>query len=104
MEEQNAPTRICRCGWRLAKSERVMARLSSVTNVNGEKVSGQSGCISKGATERAVVVTMIVAVTGFDPSSATDDGETEQVAIAGAPLQLNATVWLNPAIGFRVIE
>jgi hypothetical protein len=41
---------------------------------------------------RAVVVSVTVAVAGFDPSSVTDDGETVQVAAAGAPVQVHVTI------------
>src|SRR5213593_4178681 len=48
-----------------------------------------------GVKERAVVVTVRDAVTGSAPLGVTEDGETTQVASCGAPVQLNATVWLN---------
>jgi hypothetical protein len=34
-----------------------------------------------------------------EPSSVTDDGETEQVAALGAPAQVHVTVRLKPPIG-----
>lgn len=53
--------------------------------------------------ERTVVVTVTVAVTGFIPSGVTADGDTEQVASAGAPLQLRLTLALYPKNGVTVI-
>lgn len=48
---------------------------------------------------RAVVWTVTVAVAGVLPSNVADDGEILQVAVAGAPVQLNKTLWLNPLRG-----
>jgi hypothetical protein len=51
------------------------------------------GKTSGGVTiPRAFVVSVTVAVAGFDPSSVTDDGETVQVAAAGAPVQVQFTI------------
>jgi hypothetical protein len=44
----------------------------------------------------AVVVTVTVAAAGVAPLTATVDGETLHVVVAGAPLQLNATLPLKP--------
>src|SRR5579864_2001374 len=49
--------------------------------------------------ERAVVVSVTLAVAGSLPSRVTCDGEIEQLLAAGAPLQLNVTVPLNPPTG-----
>jgi hypothetical protein len=57
------------------------------------------GKTSGGTTARAVVVNVTVAVAGFDPSSVTGDGETEHVAAAGVPIQLQVTAWSNPCAG-----
>jgi hypothetical protein len=46
-----------------------------------------------------VVFTVSVTVTGFVPSSVTEEGDTEHVAPAGAPAQLKVTVWLNAPTG-----
>ena len=43
-----------------------------------------------------------VAVEVFAPSTVTDEGETEQLAIGGAPLQPKETAWLNPPAGLTV--
>jgi hypothetical protein len=51
------------------------------------------------ASERAVVVTITVALATFVPSKVTDDGETEQVAADSAPLQFSDTCWLKPPTG-----
>jgi len=37
----------------------------------------------------------------FEPSNATEDGETVQVAAGGAPAQVHVTVPLNPPPGER---
>src|SRR6266403_996517 len=50
----------------------------------GKNIGGANAC--------AIVVNVTVAVAAFFPSSVTGDGETEQVAWAGAPVQLQVTV------------
>ena len=57
---------------------------------------------SLSALEAAVVVTVTLTVAAV-PFSVTEVGETVQVDWAGAPLQLSATSWLNPAEGARLI-
>lgn len=47
----------------------------------------------------AVVVTVIVAVIGFVPSGVTEGGEIEQLVVAGFPLHVRETAWLNPPAG-----
>jgi hypothetical protein len=51
------------------------------------------------ARERAVVVTVTVAVEAAEPFSVTDGGETVHVARDGAPAQVSETAWLNPPAG-----
>jgi hypothetical protein len=46
--------------------------------------------------ERAVVVTLTVAVAAVVPVKVTEAGETVQLAVAGAPLQVKATVPVKP--------
>jgi hypothetical protein len=41
--------------------------------------------------------------TGLEPESATEVEDKEQVDPVGAPLQLRATGWLKPAIGFTAM-
>ncbi len=53
-------------------------------------------------TERAVVATVAVAVEVVDPLSVTEEGEIEQVAATGTPVQLSDTDWLNPLDGVIV--
>ena len=48
---------------------------------------------------RAVVVKVTVAVAVCVPSRVKVEGETLQVAPAGAPMQLHVTAWLNPLAG-----
>lgn len=68
----------------------------------GPRVPGavKNGFTSAG--ERAVVVTLTVAVTGWTPSGATELGETAQVAARGAPEQFSDMGWLNPPLGWIV--
>jgi hypothetical protein len=49
-----------------------------------------------GSSDLAVVATETVAVAAVAPPTDTIAGETLHVAIAGAPLQVNATFPLNP--------
>jgi hypothetical protein len=62
-------------------------------------VRGES---SGGDIERAVVVKVTVAVAACTPSSVAELGETVQVAAAGAPLQLQVTVWVDAFAGVAV--
>ena len=52
--------------------------------------------------ELPVVATEIVTGVEPEPLSFTELGDTEQVDIAGAPVQLSVTVWLNPPSGATV--
>ena len=58
--------------------------------------------LNGGAKPEAVVVTVTVALTAEVPFICTELGETVQVDLAGGPLQLSATVLLNPATGARL--
>jgi hypothetical protein len=40
-----------------------------------------------------------VEFAAFEPSSVVEAGETVHVIVAGAPVQLQVTVWLNPPEG-----
>jgi hypothetical protein len=51
------------------------------------------------ASERAVVVTVTVALAALVPSGVTEAGETEHVAADGTPVQLRDTCWLKPPTG-----
>jgi hypothetical protein len=67
----------------------------------------EGGCVSTmcvGVTSDGLVVaTVTVATTGVTPSEGvTDDGEIEQVDIAGAPLHARGTAALNPPDGVTV--
>ena len=53
--------------------------------------------------ERAVVVTVSVAVAMVLPLRVTDAGETLHVPAGGAPLQVNVTVPLKPPAGVKVM-
>jgi len=53
------------------------------------------GKASGGENERAVVVSVTVAVAVFFPSRVTDDGETVHIAAVGAPVQVQVTVPLK---------
>jgi hypothetical protein len=44
---------------------------------------------------------MVLDAASF-PSGVTEEGDTEQLAAAGTPLQLNATGWANPLLGVTV--
>ena len=58
---------------------------------------GGSAQGATGAKDRAVVVTVRVAVTASLPFGATELGEIVQLASLGVPEHVNATLWLNPA-------
>jgi hypothetical protein len=62
----------------------------------GGAARGQS---SGGDIARAVVVKVTVAVAACVPSSVTDEGETLHTAAAGAPVQLQITVCVDPFTG-----
>lgn len=49
-----------------------------------------------------MVVTVTVAVTALGPLGVTEAGETEQFALVGAPVQLSATVPVNPPVGLTL--
>ena len=56
------------------------------------KLGGVEGNPERGRAElRAVVVTLTVTEVGLVPSGVIEDGETEQVAAAGAPLHERET-------------
>src|SRR3984893_18042379 len=55
--------------------------------------------VTRGKKERAVVVSVTVAIAGLLPSRVTSEGEIEQVLAAGTPPQLSVTIPLNPATG-----
>ena len=55
------------------------------------------------AAELPVVATETVTGVEPEPLSFTELGDTEQVDIAGAPVQLSVTVWLNPPRGATAI-
>ena len=57
-----------------------------------------------GARLRTAVVTVNVAVCGDPALGLTMEGETRQLASAGAPLQLSATCWLKPPIEEMISE
>jgi hypothetical protein len=56
----------------------------------------------KTADDPDVITLTVTAEVG--PLRATELGDTEQVDIAGVPLQLNVTVWLNPPPGAMLTE
>jgi hypothetical protein len=87
---------------------RTAAKEESVASINSHATHGTgSGLAVPGGTsrrwglasERAVVVTVTVALAAFVPSGATEVGEMEQVAADGAPVQLNDTCQLKPPTG-----
>jgi hypothetical protein len=57
----------------------------------------ETSLLGVNTADRAVVVTLTVAVAGVVPLNVTDAGETVQAASAGAPLQVRATFPINPA-------
>ena len=59
---------------------------------------------SGSSEEGAVVVTVMLTVWEFFPSSVTELGDTSHVASDGAPEQVRDTVWLNPTSGPTVSE
>jgi hypothetical protein len=73
-------------------------RLSNTNNqgpairTSGHWVGGASG----GTAERAVVLTLTVAIAGILPLIVAGLGEIVQVAASGTPLQVNDTAPLNP--------
>ena len=63
-------------------------------------MGGQSGGNARGVImDGAVVVTVAMNAEGEDPFGVTEAGTTVQFASEGAPVQLSATVPLNPLIG-----
>src|SRR5256885_10525580 len=60
-----------------------------------EKGTGGHGMV------RLVVAMVTLELALFEPSNATEDGETVQVAARGAPVQVHFTVPLNPPPGER---
>ncbi len=79
------------------------SRLTDIAKLNNKRSpSGATGGLRSGevvgwrpaggTAERAVVVTIIVAVEAFVPFRVKEEGEIEQVALEGAPAQLSATV------------
>ena len=54
------------------------------------------------AAEDAAVETVTVTFEAAEPRGVNEVGETVHVAPAGAPVQLNATAWLNPAAGLTL--
>jgi hypothetical protein len=55
-----------------------------------------------GDKERWPVLTVTVAIAASVPSRVSEAGDTEQVALRGAPLQPNVTLALNPKDGVTV--
>ena len=79
---------------------RTMSKLARRMRARRHKIHGITiglpvpGLIPRGrgeVIERAVVVTISVAVTEFVPSKFSEEGEIEQVAAVGAPAQLSDT-------------
>src|SRR5437899_12830271 len=66
----------------------------SATRLHGRSGRANRGWIrgAGGRSERAVVVTVTVALAGLVPSSGTLEGETAQVELGGGPEQLHVTV------------
>ena len=70
----------------------------SIVSHAGEEIPGNK---SAEAEVRAVVAIDTVTLAFVKPSRVMEDGETEQVAAAGAPAQVHVTVLLNPPLGER---
>ena len=90
---------------RLIQARRLtaVAKLASMVNASSQGSQGSPPCGPGGGPSiaRAVVVTVTVAVESFVPSRVTVVGAIEQVARAGAPVQLNDTFPEKPS-GERV--
>ena len=65
---------------------------STIKTSRGNIGGAIRGKASGGENERAVVVSVTVAVAAFFPSRVTDDGETVHIAAVGAPVQVQVTV------------
>jgi hypothetical protein len=78
---------------------RTVARIAKTPIATGilQCPTGGFSVIGMNTTDRAVVVTLTVAVAGAVAPNVTEAGEIVQVASVGAPLQVNATLPLNPA-------
>jgi hypothetical protein len=66
----------------------------------GGNFNSEAGDLTR---EALCVVIVTVATTGVTPSvGVIDAGDTAQVDMEGAPLQLRATAWLKPPAGVTV--
>ncbi len=85
-------------GWRevrikLLSVNNTASQANNAANASHRRIGGAyRGKNIGGANACAIVVNVTVAVAAFFPSSVTGDGETVQVAWAGAPVQLQVTV------------
>src|SRR6266403_1747010 len=76
-----------------ARGPATASQVNNAANASHRRIGGAyRGKNIGGANACAIVVNVTVAVAAFFPSSVTGDGETEQVAWAGAPVQLQVTV------------
>jgi len=78
------------------------AASSQIQGRNGKPEPGSRGRPPGGTADRRVVLTVTVAVAGVPLAGVTVEGETEQVASVGAPLQESATGELYPATELTV--
>jgi len=78
---------------KLQSVNKTAIQANNANHVSHRRIGGAYRGKSKGgASVRAVVVKVTVAVAALDPLSVTDDGETVQLVAAGAPVQLHITV------------
>jgi hypothetical protein len=108
-ETARSPATAARRGlWREARPKlqtikKTISHASHVTSIIrrciGGAYRGQSGGVTMA---RAMVLNVTVAVAAFVPSSFTDGGDTVQLVVAGAPVQLQVTFWSNPCAGAAV--
>ena len=65
------------------------------------RFDGRGPCVGAGGS-RPIDVTVTCELIGLVPSGVTEAGVAAQVVLAGAPVQVSATAWLNPPSGVTV--
>lgn len=89
---------------RASAAKAVKAESRSHQGESGQCAGGSVSGPPRGAdAERAVVVTVTVAVKAVDPDGVTDAGEMLQAEAVAGSVQLNDTSWLRPPVGVMVI-
>src|SRR5580698_4200448 len=87
--------------WRLATATHHNSRHPKTMGYRYRRWPSGDGPLGRGdrVAVAACVKTVTLTLTAADPFIATEVWLTEQVALAGAPLQLRVTDWLKPPCG-----